>query len=351
MLVPLKISPDVPLSGQALFDAQFKPLVPGLYQAAYSEKSDHVFVTSAGRSGSSLLKINAQTMAIEQRVTPALVPASPARPAAAGAPQQAAVYAVYGVDIDDTNGTIWTTNTRQNTVAVYRQSDLGLIKQFEPGVAPHSRDVVVDEVQGKAYVATIGQPRVVVFDAKNPALRKSIDIASSLRGPTAKDFSSFAMTVDEGSSRLFVVSLSTNEVATIDTKTDTTLKVSRLEGSVTPTGVAYDPKSDRLFVASQGSDNLVIVDAKTGKTVHNVKVGAGALSATFEPVHSLIYVSSRAAGTVTVVDMNGKIVANISGGTYPNHAVPDGKGAVFAVNKARGENDEAGDRIGRIVPR
>lgn len=82
-----------------------------------------------------------------------------------------------------------------------------------------------------------------------------------------------------------------------------------------------------------------------------MKVGAGALSATFEPVRSLIYVSSRAAGTVTVVDMNGKIVANISGGTYPNHAVPDGKGAVFAVNKARGENDEAGDRIGRIVPR
>lgn len=109
---------------------------------------------------------------------------------------------------------------------------------------------------------------------------------------------------------------------------------------------------DKFYSAAEPEQfSLLIVEARTGRTVHNVKVGAGALSVTFEPVRRLIYVSSRAAGTVTIVDGTGKIVANIDGGTYPNHVIPDGKGAVFAVNKARGENDKTGDRIGRIVPR
>ncbi|RYY66606.1 MAG: ATP-binding protein, partial [Comamonadaceae bacterium] len=65
----------------------------------------------------------------------------------------------------------------------------------------------------------------------------------------------------------------------------------------------------------------------------------------------LAYVPNRGAGTVTVVDTNGKIVANLPGGTLPNHVTFDGKGSIFAVNKARGADDAQGDRITRITPR
>lgn len=356
LLVPLKISPNVPLSGQERFKVQSAPLVPGLYQAGYSAKTDRLFVTSAvGRppvTRSELVKVHAQTLAIEQRVTAPAAPTPPARPGApaGNAPTQAGVYAVYGVGVDDANGNVWVTNTRQNTVAVYRQSDLALIKQFEPGVVPHSRDVLVDDVQGKAYASPVGEPKVAVFDTKAPAFLKNIPIATSLRGRDVKGFSPMSLALDKASSRLFVVSAG-GEVAIINTKTDTVEKVYAVPGAVSASGVAYDAKTERIFVAAQGSDNVVILDAKTGKALHDVPVGAGTLNVSFDPASRLAYVANRASDTFTVLDADGKIVGNLDLGSFPNHIAVDGKGAAFTVNKARGTQDGEGDRIGRITLR
>ncbi|MFT3778762.1 MAG: YncE family protein [Ottowia sp.] len=351
LLVPLKISPDVPLSGQDRFSAQFKPLVPGLYQVAYSARNDRAFVTSTlsrpPNPRSELVKVNPQTLEIEARVTP------PQAPAAANAPANApaAVFSVFGVGVDDANGTVWVTNTSQNTVAVYSQADLKLVKQFEPGLVKHGRDVVVDEKQGKAYASPFGEAYVAVFDTKTLAKTRNIPVATTRRGPDVKGFSPLGLFVDEASAQLFAVSMTTNEVAVIDTRTDTVKQVWPLEGVDRASAVAYDAQGDRILVASQGTDNLLIVDAKTGKTLHDVKTGAGALSVTFDPARRLAYVANRGAGTVTVVDANGRIVGNLGGGTFPNHVLADGKGGVLAVNKARGENDPEGDRIGRITAR
>ena len=356
LLVPLKISPNVPLSGQERFNVQSQALVPGLYQAGYSAKTDRVFVTSAvGRppvTRSELVKVNAQTLAIEQRVTAPVAPAAPARP---GAPAPAAnalpgLYAVYGVGVDDANGNVWVTNTRQDTVAVYRQSDLAIVKQFEPGVVPHARDIVVDEVQGKAYASPVGEPQLAVFNTKTPALLKNIPIQTGMRGPQAKDFSPMSLALDKASSRLFVVS-SGGEVAVISTRTDTVEKVFAVEGAVSASGIAYDAQTDRVFVAAQGSDNVLIVDAKTGKVLKDVKVGAGTLNVSFDPVRRLAYAANRASDTVTILDADGKIVGNLDVGSFPNHIALDGKGTAFTVNKARGAEDGEGDRIGRITVR
>ncbi|KQP36188.1 YncE family protein [Pseudorhodoferax sp. Leaf274] len=358
LLVPLKISPDVPLSGQERFNVQSQALVPGLYQAGYSAKTDRVFVTSAvGRppvTRSELVKVNAQTLAIEQRVTAPVAPTPPARPGApapaANAPALPGLYAVYGVGVDDANGNVWVTNTRQDTVAVYRQSDLAIVKQFEPGVVPHARDILVDGVQGKAYASPVGEPRIAVFNTKSPALLKNIPIQTSLRGPQAKDFSPMSLALDQASSRLFVVS-SGGEVAIVNTRTDTVEKVFPVEAAVSASGIAYDAQTDRIFVAAQGSDNVVIVDAKTGKTLRDVKVGAGTLNVSFDPVRRLVYAANRASDTVTILDAEGKILGNLDVGSFPNHVALDGKGTAFTVNKARGSEDGEGDRIGRITVR
>ena len=87
-----------------------------------------------------------------------------------------------------------------------------------------------------------------------------------------------------------------------------------------------------------------------GLGVVAVTYGAGALNVAFEPVSGLAYVTNRGAGTVTVVDGDGKVVGNLDGGTFPNHVREDGKGNVFAVNKSRGAEDPKGDRITRITP-
>ena len=65
------------------------------------------------------------------------------------------------------------TNTQQNTVSVYKQDDLSHVKTFPKGSVAHSRDVVVDEQTGLAYVSAASGDEVVVFDAnKNEPVRR-----------------------------------------------------------------------------------------------------------------------------------------------------------------------------------
>ena len=349
----LKVSPNIPLSGQSNFAQTPQKLVPGLYQAAYSARLDRLFVTSAvGRppvTESRLLKINPATLATEASVAP---PQAPVAPAAAGeTPRAPGLYAVYGVAVDDVNGRVWVTNTRQDTIAVYRQSDLALVKQFEVGAVSHSRDVIVDEKLGRAYVSATGSNHISVFDAKSLKWLRNIEIESSLKGFNTPDFTPMSLDLDREHHKLYTVSMSSNEAAIIDTRSDKVEKVFAVAGAKSASGVAFDAKTNRLLVASQGSDNLVIVDATDGKVLHDVKVGAGSLNVALDPVRSLAYVPNRAAGTVTVVSLNGDIVANLPGGTFPNHVTEDGKGTVYAINKSRGSDDPEGDRITRITPR
>lgn len=342
-IVDLKVSPQIPLSGAEKFDIHANKLVPGLYQSAYSARSNALFVTaSIGRppvKDSALLKVNPETLAIEAQITPAPAPAREDD-------QKGGVFAVYGVAVDEANETVWVTNTRQNTVAVYKQSDLSLIKQFDAGTVQHARDVAIDEKNGKAYVSATGTPKVAVLDARNLAFIKYIEIASTQRG---EHFSVGSLQFDAASGKLYTVSLSTGEAAIIDTTSDNVEKVFKVEGARVAIGVAYDAGTNRIFVAGQGTDNLLIVDAESGKTLSDVAVGAGALNVTFDPVEHLAYVSSRDAGTVTVVDPDGNIVANLENAPLANHVISDGKGTVYAVNKSRGADNPRGDRISKIV--
>ncbi|WP_263263169.1 ATP-binding protein [Pseudomonas sp. RIT-PI-S] len=338
---PLKVSPVVPLAGTEAYKQVSAKLAPGLYQSAVSAKNGAVFVTSAvGRppvKASQLLKLNPDTLAIEAKVTPAVVPGS----------DDGSVFAVYGVGVDDQNGNVWVTNTRQNSVAVYRQKDLSLVKQFKPGTVAHARDVVIDPALGRAFASASGSPVVAMFNTKTLAEPAAITIKS---GNWGSQFSVASLHLDAQAHKLYAVSLSSEEAAVIDAKTGTVEKVIPVEGIKMAMGVAFDAKTNRLFVAAQGSDNLAIVDLASGKTLQRVSTGAGPLNVTFDPVKRLAYVSNRASGTVTVVDPDGKIVANLAGGTFPNHVVADGKGNVFAVNKAMGPDDEQGDRITRFTP-
>lgn len=340
-VVDLKVSPQVPVSGAEQFTILSQPVTRGLYQVAYSPKSNALFVTAAvGRppvKESSLVKVNPDTLETIASVTP---DAAPAREDGS----DGGLFAVYGIAVDDANGTVWVTNTRQNTIAVYKQDDLSLVKQFEPGAATHGRDVVIDEANGRAYVSTSFTPEILVFDTRTLEPLDPITVPSKIRG---EDFGTMALDLDAKAGKLVTASLNTPEAAVIDLKTGD-VKVIEAKGAQGASGAAYDAQDGLIFVASQKTDNLLILDADTGAVLHDVEVGAGPLNVTFEPVSRRAFVANRGSGTITVVDTAGKIVANLDAGSFPNQLRADGKGNVYAVNKSRGENDEAGDRVWRI---
>lgn len=349
-LLPLKVSPNVPLSGADRFTIQSQKLVPGLYQSAYSAKNNTIFVTAAvGRppvTRSELVKLDANTLRETGRISPQ---EAPARRGPDGASQPGGLFAVYGVAADDDNGNVWVTNTRQNTVAVYRQSDLALLKQFEPGAVSHARDVVVDSRTGKVFATAARSPGVTVFNAKTLEKTKDITIQTTVRGPRAEPFSTMSLALDSASGKLFIVSAG-GEVAVINTATDAVEKVYPVKGVVSGAGIAYDARNNRVLVTGQGSDNLVIANADNGEVIHSVLVGGGSLNVAFEPATALAYVANRASGTITVVNTDGKIVANLDGGPLVNHLATGPNGVVYGVNKGQTDNPAA-DHIKRIQPK
>jgi len=340
----LKISKTIPLSGQTEFNVNAAKLPGGLYQVAYGAASNALFVTRATRGASEVLKLNPDTLDIIARVTPGEAPPPPPRPGQQGS-QGPVLYAAYGVGVDDANATVWVTNTRQNALAVYQQSDLSLIKQFPSGSASHPRDVVVNPKLGRAYVSMIDKT-IAVFDTKTLEPLPGIEISSSKWG---QNFGAASLALDPATGKLYTVSLGSGEVAIIDTATNSVDKVIALKNARSAVGVAWNPDAGRILVAAQGSDNLLIVNPESGEIEHDVYVGAGALNVTYDRATRLAYVSNRGADTITVVNAEGNIVANLAGGSFPNHLTTGPNGTVYAVNKARGAEDPDGDHIRRIV--
>ncbi|PZO74046.1 MAG: hypothetical protein DI632_13820 [Sphingomonas hengshuiensis] len=357
-IAELKVSPTVPLAGQGNYTLTHGEVARGLYQSAYSTKNNTLFVASAvGRppvGQSEILKLNADTLAVLARVTPAEAPMPErrgGRGTAAGEPSAAPaknLFAVYGIGVDDAKGTVWVTNSRQNTVAVYRQSDLSLIKQFAPGTVNHARDVIVDPAAGKAYSSATFQPEVVVFDTGTLEVAKRIAIRSGRRGG---NFSAASLSFDAGNGKLYVVSNATDEVAVIDTRTQEVTRVLPVPGAKSAIGVSHDPQTGRIFVAAQGTDNLVVLDGNSGAVVADTPVGAGALNVVFDPVKRRAYVATRGAGTIAVADADGRIVANLGPAPMANHVSLGKNGTVYAVDKSAGVRNAENDTILKIVPR
>ena len=334
----LKVSPDIPYSGAEKFDIAAEHLAAGLYQAAYSKAGDAVFVTSSvGRppvKESALLKVDPKTLKVQASTAP---PADPNN-------DKGQLMAVYGVAVDDEAGTVWVTNTRQDTVAVYKQDDLSLVKQFPAGTVPHSRDVIIDGKNRRAYSSATGSNEIIVFDTQTLERIGAIAIQSRSRGTV----SPMSLALDAGNGKLYTVSRTTDEAVVIDLASQQVEHVHPMPGARNAAGVAVAPEAGVLFVASQTSDNVLLLDLKNGKVLHTVSLPAGPLNVTWDARNKLAYAVSRGGSAISVIDLDGMLVANLDGGTYPNHLATDGQGTVYAINKSRGQNDETGDRITRI---
>ncbi|WP_112312410.1 YncE family protein [Pseudogemmobacter bohemicus] len=348
-VIDLKISPNLAIAGADSFDITSAPVTRGLYQLAYSPSRNVFYVTSAvGRppvKESALSKVDPDTLKVIEQITPGAAPVPEG--SAAEEDGRPALYAVYGLGLDETAGRLWTTNTRQNTIAVYSADDLSLIRQFEPDFIAHPFSVQIDEAAGRVYISSARSPVIEVIDAKTMEKLDPYSIPSQLRGQT---FGTQDIYFDPATGKLFAASSATPELAVIDTKTGD-IRVTPLPGSIGAASVAYDAADDLVFVASQTSDNLLIVSGADGSVLHDVETGAGALYVTFEPKSKLAFVGNRGAGTITVVDTEGKVVANFEAGSLPNELVADAGGTVWAVNKSRGQDDDSGDRIWRIRPK
>lgn len=324
-LIDLKLSKEVPVSGQDAFQMTAAATGERSYHAALSDDGKLFVAAARGESGPALVRLDAASMAEEARAEIAKD--------AEGKPM-----GVFGLDVDDKTGNVWTSDTLNNTVVVYGP-DLKPLKVFDIDAISHPRDVIVDEAAGRVYVNAALTGKVHVFDAA------TMDELASLMmtAPTGRDaFGTMSLALDAKGGKLYSVSRANPFVGWVDVNSGEA-GAWEVDGLASASGIARDAETGRLYVASQDSNNLVVLDEK-GEKLADTMVGAGALSVAFDAATKQAYVASRGAGTLTVTDADGKIVANLPLGDLPNHVVTDGKGAVFAVSMlgAPGDDDNTG---------
>ncbi|MFI8191718.1 YncE family protein [Streptomyces sp. NPDC085946] len=300
-------------------------LTKGLYQSSYSERNDVLWVTAAvGRppvTESHLLKVDPETLEIEADYTP------PVTDAATGA-----VAAVYGIAVDDEHNTVWTTNTRNNTVSVYSQRTGERLASL-PNV-DHAREIVVDERHDTVWASGFGDGTLVAFDTESLKEKERITVEGA--GPTG-------LTVNEKTGALYAADLNNDRLVELQRGSTTPRFITVGDG---PISVSLSENGRTAYTANQTSGTLSVIDLKTGVVTKSVATGAGALSVATDERSGDVVVVNRTAATLTVVDpRKGAVEETVATGANPNH-VEITDGTAYVTDKSGATQTE--DALTRI---
>ena len=278
--------------------------LPGQFQVGYSKKNHKLFVPTVGARGglaSSLARVDADTLQTE---------AFAELPVKKNDKGQYGYTSAYGVTVDDVDGTVWVTNTTDNSVAVYDQQTLKLIwsnegvKKDDPNWIEHPRSVLVDHESGKAFVT--GRFFVSAIDLKTKQVEK-IQLEGAPDGGTR--YISMNLFLDGG--KLYVPERTGGKLFVVDTKTFKVEKTIQTQGEdstveVRPSDVAVDHSLNEIYVSSQGvkgvNSGISVYDLTTGEFKKFVKFGTQALALEHDEDRDLVYVTDFGTGKVVVFD-------------------------------------------------
>lgn len=331
-LLGLFVLPGINASAQQVDKSA--PAGTGIYEAVISRADGHIYVTAAGSRnvpGGAIYKLDPNSLSIVDSIS--LKDNPP-----------------FGIAINNETQTVYTTNTRSNSVsAIDIRSGKLLATITHGGEKSHTREVLVDEKNNLVYVSDVGDPSSIwVIDGKtNKYLHSLENLGKTVTGMV------FAPGTTD---KLYVTVMSDNAIAKIDAKMRKVEKTFP-SGGEAPVNIASDGKY--LFVANQKSGTITVLD-DNGKMIHSIPTGAGAIGIAYDAVKNRIYSANRQTGTTSIIDAKTfQVVADLQTGSHPNHVKVDAKtGVAYVVNKTKGGKpvegqamvkDTKGDTVTRIV--
>ena len=305
---------------------------PGtLYVPALNSHDGSVYVTrsqlglgSGYPLASQILRVDADTLKV--------IAAVDAPKSAHGFP----IYAVFGLDIDESRGRIWVTNNLQGTVAVYKTQDLGLIHQYEitdpaKPLQNHAHQPVVDIDSGNVYVSGFDPEHpVIVIDGESLELATPPEISgvkkaaalfldqgrgdlylANYAGSAADEPKVVRYNIRDGEQQTFVLS-------------DEDLKVINL---------TVDTKLRKVFVASQASDHIAVIDVEKAVVTDRIRTHAQPVYLTVDEEAGRLFVTNRVGQTVTIFDTGShEMLSSVDSGIDPNGVALDRDGGVYVVS-------------------
>ena len=309
--------------------------LPGQFQVAYSKKTNKIWVAgTADRDEhvSTIARIDANSLKIEAVAELPIVKND----------KGYSYEGAYGITVDDEEGTVWVTSTRDNSVAVYDQATMkqlwtnaGLSKD-DPNWIEHPREVRVDHESGKAFVT--GRFFVSAIDLKTKKVEK-IQLEGAPDGGTR--YISMNILVDGG--KLYVPERTGGKLFVIDTKTfkvEKTISVKGdKDGEVRPSDVAIDHSQNEIYVSSQGvkgeNSGVSVYDATTYEFKKFIPFGTQALSLDNDEANDLVYVTDFGTGKIAIFDAKtDRVIGEVemNGGKANDLTIAE-DGSVIAVDK------------------
>ncbi|NHC45392.1 YncE family protein [Motilibacter aurantiacus] len=199
--------------------------------------------------------------------------------------------APYALAINPVTNTLYTGNTRKNSVSVYDLDTNTEVTTIELGV--QNRQLEVDTVNNKVYVTEINNQRVAVIDGATNTLEGTFGV-----GPGAN-----AMDVeyDPATKNFYVVHLA-GDVTVIDGRTKKIKKVIALPS--TSQNISVDPKTGLGFVTGYSTGSVSVIDTKKLSLVKTVDAGNnnGGLGIDLDEGNHTAYFTNQGDGTLWAID-------------------------------------------------
>ena len=317
--------------------AQITQGLPGQYQVAYSKANHKIWMVGVGGNSnlaSTIARVNADTLQIEE------VAALPFELDKNG---EFGYISAYGITVDDVSGTVWVTNTTDNSLSVFDQNTMEQIwtnhgiAESDPNWIEHPRSVLVDHNSGKVFVT--GRYYVSAIDMKTFEVTKLQLEGAPKGGPR---YVGMNRTVD--GDKLYVPERTGGKVFVINTHTFKTEQVIQTRGEnssveVRPSDVTIDHSENEIYVSSQGVDGvnsgISVYDLTTGAFKKFVKFGTQALSMENDEGRDLVYVTDFGTGKIAIFDAKtDRVIGEVemNGGKANDLTIAE-DGSVIAVDK------------------
>ncbi|WP_304193382.1 LPXTG cell wall anchor domain-containing protein [Rothia mucilaginosa] len=317
--------------------AQITQGLPGQYQVAYSKANHKIWMVGVGGNSnlaSTIARVNADTLQIEE------VAALPFELDKNG---EFGYVSAYGITVDDVSGTVWVTNTTDNSLSVFDQNTMEQIwtnhgiAESDPNWIEHPRSVLVDHNSGKVFVT--GRYYVSAIDMKTFEVTK-LQLEGAPNGGTR--YVGMNMTVD--GDKLYVPERTGGKVFVINTHTFKTEQVIQTRGEnssveVRPSDVTIDHSENEIYVSSQGvngvNSGISVYDLTTGEFKKFVKFGTQALSMENDEDRDLVYVTDFGTGKIAIFDAKtDRVIGEVEmNGGKANDLTITEDGSVIAVDK------------------
>lgn len=304
------------LNTQSAVSVAAASLAPSLYEVA-DVGNGRLYAASAGASRrdgkpGQLFVLDPATLAVKQTIEMARKPFALAHSRATGTLYVGNTYESYLTAVDAATG--------------QSRGELSLDYTDPKGNRVRSRQVVVDEKTETVYVGGVVADGIVwVVDGRTLTLKT---ILKTGRAPGLALHPVTGHVYTSGTAGWTATDPATGRATHVEVKPAS----EKSEKKRYLINLAFDEKGERLFATDSAYGELLVFNAATGEQLARVDVGSGALGVRYDNARKLIYVSSRGAGTVKVIDAaNYAVLRTVDLVGFPNSLAQSADGKSLFV--------------------